>query len=116
MGPSDTTPAGRLLDLLADERKALLSGDLGGLAPFIAAKEKLLALLEGTAPDQAQLDRLRMAAASNQALLDAAQRGVRAARARIEVARNGGAGLSTYDAAGKTSTHGARTGSLERRA
>ncbi len=116
MGTADTTPGGRLLALLADERRALLAGDLAQLPIFIAGKEKLLALL-GTGPaDAEELARLRAAAGTNQALIDAALRGVRAARARIEVARGGGPALSTYDASGKAATHGAQASNLERRA
>jgi len=116
MARNDATPAGRLLDLLADERRALLSGDLAALPAYIVAKETLVAAVEAAAPDQTMLERLKKAAASNQALLDAALRGVRAARARIDVARNGGATLNTYDAKGKSATYGATRPSFERRA
>jgi flagellar biosynthesis/type III secretory pathway chaperone len=116
MDKADTAPAAQLLRLLDTERAALLAGDLGALPRFVADKEALIATLEGAAPYPATLDRLRHAAASNQILLDAALRGMRAARERIEIARGGGPSLNTYDASGKAETRGTPRPSFERRA
>jgi flagellar biosynthesis/type III secretory pathway chaperone len=115
MSRSDTS-AQRLLALLAAERKALLAGELAALPDFVVAKERLTAALSSAPPEAGELVRLRVAAASNQALLEAALRGVKAARARIDAARSGGAALSTYDARGKSSTWGTGGSSFERRA
>ena len=118
MTKRDTTPAERLLRLLEDERMVLLEGDLGALPAFIAAKERLLAEIEADpkSVDAALLTRLRTAATVNQALLDAAAKGVRAARERLELARSGGPALSTYDATGKPATRSVPHPKVERRA
>lgn len=111
-------PVAGLERLLEEERAALLGGDLARLPTLIAGKERLLLALEqATArPDATALDRLRERATANQALLDAALRGVRAARARLETARTGGPALSTYDARGKAESHAPARPSVERRA
>lgn len=106
----------RLLELLAEERAAMLEGNFAALPAFVSEKTVLVPAVENAMPDQAMLERLKSAAASNQALLSAALRGVHAARKRIEAARNGGAVLSTYDASGKAASFGARKSSFERRA
>lgn len=115
---SRSDPVAALERLLEQERAALLSGDLAQLPKFIAGKERLLLLLEQAAarPDAAALDRLRARAMANQLLLDAALRGVRAARARLETARSGGPALSTYDARGKAESHAPARPGVERRA
>jgi flagellar biosynthesis/type III secretory pathway chaperone len=110
-------PTTALWRLLKDERMALLSGDLSALPALVAGKERLLGSIEGGArPDAAALEMLRTAAVENQRLLDAALRGVTAARARLETARNGGPALSTYNAKGQAESHGAGRPSVERRA
>ncbi|MDH3264318.1 MAG: flagellar biosynthesis protein FlgN [Paracoccaceae bacterium] len=115
---SRSEPVVALARLLEQERAALLSGDLAQLPALVAGKERLLlALEEATArPDADALDRLKARATANQALLDAALRGVRAARARLETARAGGPALSTYDARGKAESHAPERPSIERRA
>jgi hypothetical protein len=110
-------PAAALSQLLSEERACLLSGDLAALPRLIAAKERLLSRVEAApAPPTAVLARLRDAAERNQGLLDAALRGVQAARARLETVRNGGPALNTYDASGRGATLGDRGPSVERRA
>jgi flagellar biosynthesis/type III secretory pathway chaperone len=111
-------PVAGLAQLLEQERVALMSGDLAQLPAFIAGKERLLVALEQAAarPDATALERLKERATANQALLDAALRGVRAARARLETARSGGPALSTYDARGKAESHAPERPSVERRA
>jgi flagellar biosynthesis/type III secretory pathway chaperone len=114
-------PAAGLLALLADERRALLSGDLAALPDLVAAKERLVPLIEagtgeGAATDPARLSRLREAALANQDLLEAALRGVRAAQTRLAAARGNGPALSTYDARGAAAPLGADRPAVERRA
>lgn len=110
-------PAAALAQLLAEERACLLSGDLAALPRLIAAKERLLGLVgSAAAPSAAVLARLRDAAERNQGLLDAALRGVQAARTRLETMRSGGPALNTYDASGRAATLGDRGPSVERRA
>lgn len=114
---SGSDPAAGLDRLLEQEREALVSGDLARLPALIADKERLLAALErGAPPGAAALERLRARATANQVLLDAALRGVRAARARLETARSGGPALSTYDARGKAESHAPARPNVERRA
>lgn len=108
--------AGQLQALLADERKALLSGDLTALPAFIGPKETLMSSPDLMSAPQEELENLQSAAKSNQALLEAALKGVQAARERIEIAKSGGASLSTYTAQGKSSAHSAPQSKIERRA
>ncbi len=111
-------PVASLARLLELERAALMSGDLAQLPSFIAGKERLLIAIErdATRPDAAALERLKERASANQALLDAALRGVRAAKSRLETARSGGPALATYDARGKAESHGPERPTVERRA
>lgn len=104
--------------LLAEERAALLSGDLSALPRLIAGKEVALESLSASV-EQAPgglLERLRDLAAQNQTLLDAALRGVRAAQERLEIARNGGPPLGSYDARGRATTLPTGHSSVLRRA
>lgn len=116
MFKNDTPYAQRLELLLADERRALLSGDFGSLTDFIQAKEQLLSKLERAKLPAEDLRTLREAAASNQSLLDAALKGVQAARQRIEMAKNGGPSFSTYNAQGNAMAHNKPSSKIERRA
>lgn len=112
-----TEPAREMEALLGAEREALLSGALGQLPALIAAKERLLPGLESAPPaDAALAERLHRRAAANQVLLDAALKGLRAARERIETARAGGPPLSTYDASGRAERHAPTRPSVTRRA
>jgi flagellar biosynthesis/type III secretory pathway chaperone len=114
---TESDPIAALGRLLKDERKALLSGDLAALPALIADKERLLdALADVPLPNAPALERLRNAAKGNQRLLDAALKGVRTARARLETARSGGPALSTYNARGQAESHGTGQPSVERRA
>ncbi|MCX7645338.1 MAG: hypothetical protein N2Z62_08600 [Rhodobacteraceae bacterium] len=116
MTGSDAAEA--LRRLLAEERAALLSGDLAALAGLIAAKEAALESLSasGVPSDTAALERLRDQAAQNQTLLDAALRGVRSVQERLEMARSGGPPLASYDARGRATTLPTGQSSVLRRA
>ncbi len=90
-----------LAQLLAATRKALLAGDLAALPPLSEAVE---AALEGGWPNGAVADAdaaaLHAQARENARLLEAAMRGVKAARRRlaeISASRD----LVTYDASGQ---------------
>lgn len=111
----DKGPAAALAALLVSEREALLSGDLAALADLADRKQRLLAELDGAAVERPLLATILSRSKSNQSLIEAALRGVRKARERLEVARAGGATLDTYDARGNTASYSARRG-LERRA
>lgn len=109
-------PAARLLALLGEERAALLAGDLTALAALADRKEALTDTLEseGAAPRDAQ--EITRAAQANQALLQAAMEGLKAASARLDLARSGGPPLSTYGADGRSEIHTADRPRVERRA
>ena len=79
--------------------QTLRSGKLEGLAAATQALEAELARLEPM--DAAGLDLLRQKAQRNAACLDAAARGVRAARRRLAEIRTIESGLGTYDDKGR---------------
>jgi hypothetical protein len=85
-------------DLLDQVRAALLSGDLSALSALdeqiFAASNRL------AAPDMATAHRLHRKAERNARLLQAAGRGLRAARERMAEIVSG-PGLATYDARGR---------------
>lgn len=87
------TPLDLLLDRAAD---ALLVGDFSALAALTSQIESASVTL----PDRASAERLQRKAQRNARLLEAASRGVRAARLRVaEITR--GPTLTTYDARGQ---------------
>ena len=87
-----------LEDLLDQAHAALLAGDLAALSGL---DERLSATAEALPPlELATARRLQRKAERNARLLQAAGRGLRAARARMaEIAT--GPGLATYDAQGR---------------
>ena len=86
----------RLDDLLDAVAEALLAGDLAALARLAPEVEAATV----SAPDQSGALRLHRKAERNARLLQAATRGVKAARLRVgEIAR--GPTLTTYDARGR---------------
>ena len=86
------TPLEALLDQAA---AALLAGDLAALARLTPEIEAARI----ASPDRASAERLQAKAQRNARLLDAASRGVKAARLRVtEITR--GPTLTTYDARG----------------
>jgi hypothetical protein len=87
----------RQLELLLDDAaEALLSGNLAALA-LLAPQIESISLI---ATDRPTAERLRTKAERNVRLLEAATRGVKAARLRVaEIVR--GPALTTYDARGQ---------------
>ncbi|MES2913567.1 MAG: hypothetical protein V4753_00495 [Pseudomonadota bacterium] len=82
--------------LLDDAAKALLSGNLAALARLSPQIEAI----DLKATDRASAERLRTKAERNARLLEAATRGVKAARLRVaEIVR--GPELTTYDVRGR---------------
>lgn len=91
----------KTLETLLDEvRSAVRIADFAQLAELAPQLETALANLAATAPRQ-MLERLKMKAESNATLLDAALRGTRAARRRVDEVRRAAQGLQTYDNRGK---------------
>lgn len=90
----------RLESLLDEIRQAALTADFPRLGTLSARMEQ--ALTDGAFPrDAATLSRLQAQAEANARLIDAASRGIRAARRRVEEARRTQQGLQTYDGHGR---------------
>ncbi len=81
-----------LCDLLDQERKLLLAGDVGEVARLADLKVRLL----GGLKDAGDLTVLRSKLDRNAVLLAAAAKAIRAALDQIADARAGGAGRQTY--------------------
>ena len=94
-----STASDRLSAELDRVYNLLRSGRLEGLAAATQALEAELARLDPT--EAAGLDLLRHKAQRNAVCLDAAARGVRAARRRLTEIRTMESGLGTYDDKGR---------------
>ena len=90
----------QLEDLLEAAARAVALADYAGAAALVPQIEAALAQL-GPQADARTLARLRRQAERNVVCLDAARRGLRAARRRMEEVRRSAQGLSTYDDKGK---------------
>lgn len=94
-------PRGAALEAVLQEvYLALRAGDLAGLAELCDRTEAALAGLPGLA-DARSAERLRELARRNAACLDAAARGIRAARRRVAEIRDAQTGTRTYDGKGR---------------
>lgn len=92
-----------VLDQVLDDVAARVrAADFQALARLAPQLEAALAALPGS-QDPALMQRLKRKAEENAQLLDAARRGLRAARRRLEETRRVGAGLQTYDGTGRRS-------------
>jgi hypothetical protein len=95
---AQTAPlAATLLDLAYE---ALLRSDYGALPGLSAEIERELASPSGQMTE-ATLRTVRRKAERNEAVLLAAQRGIRSARRRLEEIRTTASGLVTYDRSGR---------------
>lgn len=94
------TDGGRALGLLDETYAALLRTDLAALAGLSAALERELQLVAGGLAE-VQLRAIRQKADRNAVVLLAAQRGIRAARRRLQEVRSASSGLVTYDRSGR---------------
>lgn len=88
-----------LIDLLAVERHAILTGDFSTIDSLAQEKERL-ALAVGETRNSRDLEPIRSSLAHNQALLKAAIDGVASARQRIEAVSQAQAKLSVYSPLG----------------
>lgn len=86
--------------LLEDMAERVRRADFPALALLAPQLEAALTGFGG-AVDPAVMWRLRRKAEENAQLLEAARRGLRAARRRIEETRRAGAALQTYDGKGR---------------
>lgn len=89
-----------LESLLDDMRARVRAADFAALAALAPQLEAALAELDRPR-DDGVLRRLKMKADQNADLLDAARRGLRAARRRIEEARRTAQSLQIYDVRGR---------------
>lgn len=116
METAEIDPLSALEDLLSTEAEAARRADFGSLAELAARKEALLeALLAGPAPEPGRLEALRHKARRTAAVLQAARRGLRAARRRIAELQKAG-DPETYAADGRRQGLEPAQGTLERRA
>lgn len=108
----------RLEEVMAEERRAIRSGDLQALGALVARKFAILDRLAAAEPMGARetLARARDLAEINQTLLSAALDGVRSARMRLAAILEAGSRFDTYDRDGRMRTVRLAAGSVERRA
>ncbi|MBZ8117527.1 flagellar protein FlgN [Roseovarius sp. LXJ103] len=105
-------------DLLEEERKSLLDGDLDAIGRLLSRKEALIdALNAPTLAGQPNLTHLQGKVIRNQALLDGALEGIRKVATRMAAFRKIRKTLETYDQSGrKTTIQGEVECKVERRA
>lgn len=109
-------PADALEDLFVRERAAILAGRFDVLERLAHEKERLVASVLRRPSDGRQLQRLKAAAGRSQSLLQALDRGVRAAEKRLRGLAAGPATLQTYDASGRRQSHADPVHALQHRA
>lgn len=104
----------RLEGLIAQTAQAIRTGNLAAMGTLAQQTEASLKDL-GEAPDIVRLGALRDAAQRNAVALEAARRGVRAARRRLAEITSAHNGVQTYDHVGKAQNIGGPNGSLKAR-
>lgn len=104
----------RLEKLVSDTAQALRRGDLAAIGPLA---EQTSAALEdlGGETDGSRIEALRNLAKKNALALEAAGRGVRAARRRLAEIVAARSGVQTYDNAGKMQRVGGPVGGMKTR-
>lgn len=106
-----------IADLLIEERRRIRAAEFSGLARIAVLKADLIAHLEaGGRLSSARLAAIGEAARDNLRLLDAALKGLKAARTRIEAIRGAARGLNLYDDRGRALSIMPAGGVVERRA
>lgn len=100
--------------VLLEEARALGLARFAELTALADRKERLFGTLDRAALGPEQLVRLHELAARNGALLEQTMRGLRAAIAVIETARNPQAAFATYDTGGRRRTLGTDGGAARR--
>ncbi|MBJ3763164.1 hypothetical protein ILP92_10450 [Maribius pontilimi] len=89
-----------LLKLLDRERDFLIAGDVANAARLGDLKARLLGKIETGPADPEQISTIKRAAARNRLLIEAAERGVKSAHARLRALRDG-VGVNVYSAQGQ---------------
>ena len=110
------TPPDRILNLLSQERDAILRGNLASLPDFADKKDSLIRLLETTRTERSMIMRIDQALRQNERLLAAAREGIKSAHVRVLALQSVRDGLSLYTAAGDRKTVGRRPDTLEHKA
>ena len=93
-----------LLDLLAEERQAILTGQYDQLPGLAGRKQALFGDLATAAVSVPRLRQIGAQVSRNQRLLAAALRGLREVGDRLGLVREVRDNLSTYDSAGQKTT------------
>ena len=109
-------PLIRLHDTIAQEKKALLQGDYAALEQLHADKLRHMLALENAPPSRQDLRVLRQLMDANQALMEAALRGVHTAKDRLSALQKVHAGLTTYEQDGRLANHQAAPARVEKKA
>ena len=104
----------RLEVVVTETAKAIRGGDLAAMAGLAERAEAALAEL-GPQTDAERLKMLRDQAGRNALALEAAAKGVRAARRRLAEVTGAREGVQTYDNAGNTQKIGGPTGAIKAR-
>ena len=108
--------ADEMVRLLEEEARILTGGRFNSLAGLVARKEALEARCgDLSGADPGLVRRIAALAERNAGLIEAAQRGIRAARDEMRAVREGLA-QATYDEAGARRPLGPRATRLERKA
>lgn len=94
-------PAEDLSRALTELRARLLRGDLGDIGQLSARIESALAAIGSRRVPGPDLDAIRQLAARNLPVLDAAAKGMRAARLRLFEVQQAKSGLGTYGRDGR---------------
>lgn len=117
MAADQTRIVAEVSALLDAQRHALRAGDFAALGPIGTRMEALFARVEATAGQtRHDLVALKRQAEANGHLLEAARRGVQAARTRFGAIVEAGSQLRTYDDRGRTASVSFDAATMERRA
>jgi flagellar biosynthesis/type III secretory pathway chaperone len=108
--------AERLIALLKAERQALRRGRLDEVAAMAGEKAMLVERVERNRPRPQTVRRIAQMAADSLRQLDAALRGIRAARARITSLAAPPSLMPSYDGQGRAQPIGTADSAVERRA
>jgi flagellar biosynthesis/type III secretory pathway chaperone len=105
-----------LLDLLTEERQAIMAGQFDKLSGLAGRKEALFGDLAMAAVTVPRLRQIGIQVSRNQRLLAAAMRGLREVGDRLGLVRDVRDNLSTYDKSGLKTTVVSTRPSFERKA
>ena len=108
------TALDRLEKAMADTAVAIRSGNLSIMGALADRTDTALAEL-GTETDTVRIRALRELARQNATALEAAGRGVRAARRRLAEVTSARSGVQTYDIAGNTQKIGGPSSAIKAR-